>query len=120
MIPAEWNFTIYQGATFRRTLTLNESDGVTPVDLTGCTLRMQLREELESATPAIELTNTNGRLTILDQTTNKGKVRVLVTDEETAALTFDSAVFDMELEYADGTVDRILEGKVTLDKEVTR
>ena len=53
------------------------------------------------------------------ETTQVGRVDVLATDEQTAALT-SSGVYDLELESPGGRVYRPLEGKMRLSAEVTR
>ena len=59
--PAKLKLTIYQGATFRKRLTWKGPlPAQTPIDLTGCTARMQVRPEVESSTVLLELTTANG------------------------------------------------------------
>ncbi|MBJ2162864.1 hypothetical protein IHV84_02605 [Acidovorax sp. IB03] len=43
--PAKLKFTIYQGATFRKRLRWSVKATGVPIDLTGCTARMQVRAE---------------------------------------------------------------------------
>lgn len=88
-----------------------------PQDLTGFTARMQIRRA-ESATEALfTLTTENGRIAL---TPAEGRVVLTATATETAALTFTSAVYDLELVSSGGFVTRLLEGNVVLDKETTR
>lgn len=61
--PAKLKLTIYQGATFRKRLTWTAPGG-TPVDLTGCTARMQVRAEVGSPTVLLSLTTVNGGITL--------------------------------------------------------
>lgn len=88
-----------------------------PTDLTGYTARMHIREEVDSTTPIIELTSTGGDIT-LDVLV--GKITVTISATVTATFTFETAVFDIELEDGSGEVTRIAEGEVTLSTEVTR
>ena len=88
-----------------------------PVDLTGCTARAQIRPELESSTVLLDLTTVNGRI-ILGGV--PGKIRILITDEDTALLTFDSAVYDLFIDFPDGSSVRRMAGPVALIKRVTR
>lgn len=117
MTPGILNLKIYQGATFRRTVTINNSLGVA-INLTGATARMQIREFIAATTTIIELNEANGRALITDAA--GGVITLMIADEDTALLTFAKAVYDLEVEYADGTVDRVLQGTVTLSLEVTR
>lgn len=88
-----------------------------PVSLVGYSARMHIRKSLADATAILELTSTGGDI-ILGGT--EGSIQILVPAADTAALTFASAVYDLELESPTGVVTRLMEGKVSLRKEVTR
>lgn len=85
-----------------------------PVDLTGATARMQIRAGLGGAL-LLELTTENDGLAI----TGPGTLTRTMSAAQTAALTWTEAVYDLEVEYADGTVQRYLQGAVTVSREVT-
>lgn len=87
-----------------------------PVDLTGVTARMHLREKLESTTTILELTTENGGV-IVDNT--EKTITLFISPTATAALTFTSAVYSLELIKA-GDVTPFITGSVSLVKEVTR
>jgi hypothetical protein len=115
MAAGRYDITCEQGATFARTLQwLDENEA--PIDLTGYTARMHVRKTVKSATTLIELTTANGRITL---TPADGKLDLLLTATLTAAIT-DGGVYDVELVSPGGVVTRILEGKFTLSREVTR
>lgn len=125
MKPGTLNFTIYQGSTFRLPLIWRTRVGttVTPVDITPYTIRMQLRKKLKDEEILLELTTENGR--IAKTTPEEGTFELNLTSEETALLTFNQAVYDLEFviahpEPAADYVVRLLSGIITLDKEVTR
>lgn len=86
-----------------------------PVDLTGATARMQVRDSIGGAL-LLELTSDNGGLAI----TGAGTLTRTLSAAQTAALTWAEGVYDLEIEYADGTVQRYLQGAVTVSREVTR
>lgn len=86
-----------------------------PVDLTGATARMQIRAGLGGAL-LLELTTENDGLAI----TGPGTLTRFLSAAQTAALAWAEAVYDLEVEYADGTVQRYLQGAVTVSREVTR
>lgn len=86
-----------------------------PVDLAGAVARMQIRAEPQGAV-LIELTTENSGLTI----TGPGTIERLISAADTSAITWAKAVYDLEVEYADGTVQRYFEGPVTVSPEVTR
>ncbi|WP_313105067.1 hypothetical protein [Stutzerimonas nitrititolerans] len=85
-----------------------------PVDLTGAQARMQIRSGIGGGL-LLELTTENGGLAI----TGPGTITRTLSAAETAALTWTEGVYDLEVEYADGTVQRYLQGKVTVSREVT-
>lgn len=117
MTPGKLALTMYQGATFKRVIRLADSTPE-PIDLTGATVRMHVRATISDTATLIELTEANGRATVTDA--ENGEVTLLISATDTAALSFGKAVYDLEIEYSDGTVDRVLAGTVTLSKEVTR
>lgn len=85
-----------------------------PVDLTGAKARMQIRAGLGGAL-LLELTTETGGLAI----TGPGTLTRTMSAAQTAALTWADGVYDLEVEYADGTVQRYLQGAVTVSREVT-
>lgn len=115
MSTGQSNFTIKQGATFRKPFQWI-ADGV-PVDMTGWTARMQIREEVDSEIVISELTTENGGITIDPL---QGKIDLYLSPEQTSQLNFESAVYDIELVDQVGEVYRDIEGKIKLSLEVTR
>lgn len=115
MESGTYNFTIYQGATFNRVLTWKDSNN-TAVNLTGYTARMMIRDCLESDAPFITLTTENGGITLGGAA---GTITLSISATATAAITQSQGVYDLEL-VTGSTVTRLLEGAVTISKEVTR
>ena len=116
--PAELDLEIFQGATFRKRLRWTTGNPPIAVPLTDWVIRMQIRPKVKSEEMIIELTTENGRIIISNP--EDGEFELLITPEDTAALSFNSAVYDLELENLDGEVVRLLKGMVSLDPEVTR
>lgn len=117
--PATEDITIYQGATFFRRYTWKTGDPAAPVDLTGASIRMQVRTHKESETALLTVSNgTSGGVTITDAANGEFTVRVEAAD--TDDLEFPRGVYDIEIEMPDGTVNRLVEGAVTLSRQVTR
>lgn len=85
-----------------------------PVDLTGANARMQIRAGVGGVL-LLELTTENDGLAI----TGPGTLTRTLSAAQTAALAWTEAVYDLEVEYADGTVQRYLQGSVTVSREVT-
>ena len=118
--PAKLKFTIYQGATFRKRLRWTNKATGTPLDLTGCKARMQVRAEVESTEVLLELTTENGGITLGG---TAGTIDFYVGATVTAAFTWERGVFDLEIIHPGALPDdvtRLAEGFVTVSPEVTR
>lgn len=88
-----------------------------PHDLTGYTARMQIREKIDSTTTIKELTTENGGITI---NTSSKTILVVISATDTAAFTFGTAVYSLELVSSGNVVTPFATGTMTLVKEVTR
>lgn len=115
-IPGDYDFTIYQGATFSRILTWKDGNE-DPVDITGFTARMQIRESVDAADPFLSLTTENGGIALGGAA---GTITLTISSTGTAALSQSSGVYDLEMIDGDGIVSRLLEGSVLISREVTR
>jgi len=114
MNPAKVNMTIIQGSTLSRVFAWVA--GGVAVDLTGYTGRMQIRETVDSTTVLLDLNTSNGGMALGGVA---GTITLASTATVTAALSFDTAVYDIELVIG-AAVTRVIEGKVKLSPEVTR
>jgi hypothetical protein len=117
MSAGQYTITIEQGATFSRSCVYKDSGG-TPIDITGCTLRMDIREYAQDASALIQLSTGNGRIIITDPVGGAFTLTIAATD--TAALHFENAVYDLELEFLSGEVRRLIEGPVAMSFGVTQ
>lgn len=115
--PLTYNLTIYQGATYRQTLTWKAGDPATPVDLNGCTARMQVRASANAPAKLLDLTTENGGLVLGGAA---GTIEIIVAATATAGQYWRTGVYDLEIVLANGDVRRLVEGAVTLVPEVTR
>lgn len=111
------NLKIDQGATFYKAVTWKTGQPPQAVDLTDCTARMHVRESLDALLVLLDLSTENGRIVLGGPT---GAVALVVDATTTAALTWDSGVYDLEIIFPDGTVRRLLAGSVSVSPEVTR
>ena len=115
MIPGKYNMVCPQGSTFNLQLTYEIED--VPVDLTGYTARMQVREKHTSTRKVLDLTTENGGLATGGAA---GTIEILVSESDTTAITAKDYVYDLELVSSSDIVTRILEGKFLVTPEVTR
>jgi hypothetical protein len=114
-VTAQYDLTIQQGATYRRTFRwLADGD---PVSLTGFVARMQIRRSVRAPEVLVSATTENGRLTL---NAPAGEVSLELPASVTAAITARTGVYDLELEDAGGVVTRLVEGAVEFVPEVTR
>jgi len=88
-----------------------------PVDLTGFTGRMQIRQDIDSTATIAELTSANGGV-LIDNTLKT--ITLIIPATTTANFSFTTAVYDLELISSGGQVTPFCGGIVTLIKEVTR
>ena len=102
---------INQGATFKRVITIANTDG-TPLNISGNTFRGQIRRRASSedilATFTCTITDPSG-----------GKLSIDLTDAQTSAIPAGDWVYDIE--WVNGAdVARLLEGQAITTAEVTR
>lgn len=116
MGAGEYNFTLEQGATFRRDFIYKDADGDV-VNLSGYSARMQVREHKDSGIIIIDATSANGKLAI---DAPNGKISLLLTPADTNGIGFHTGVYDIEIEDGSGVVTRLIEGTITFSKQVTR
>ena len=118
MIPAKINLTIYQGTTFKKEFQWLIGTPPTPVDITGYTFRMQIREKIKDPDFLVELTTENSKIVIT--TPVEGRFSLIVSHIETSLMDFKTAVYDLEVISPSGEVSRFCEGSVQISPEVTR
>jgi len=88
-----------------------------PVSLVGYTARMQIREKVDSIEFIDELTTANSGI-VIDETNSR--ITLYISAVDTAAYTFSSAVYSLELISPTSEVIPLANGTLTLVKEVTR
>lgn len=123
MIAGIYNLFIEQGTSFTRLIEIEypDPDDLTimlPYDMTSFSASMQIRRTIDSATPQITLTSSNGRIEI-QSASIANAIRLTLSAADTKLLTSDG-VYDLEIADPGGNVSRILKGTVTLSLEVTR
>ena len=114
MSAGEYDIICEQGATFSRTLTVEDSSGVVR-NLSSFSGKMQVRKRVSSTDTLVELSTTNGKMTL----NASGEISLSLTATETAAIA-SSGVYDLEITSAGGAVERVVEGDFNLIPEVTR
>lgn len=126
MPSIKYDINIERGADWVRTFTLKNATTLVPFDLTGCIVRMHIREEVDSVATLDILTTENGRIELVNRDNPLGGVvlggvKVMFPNAiSTAYIWTDPAVYQLEIVYPSGTVERRLHGSVILSPEVTR
>lgn len=116
VLAGTYNIVADQGATFSRAF-IKKDDEKRIIPLTGYTARMQVRESYDSTGTVLNLSTDNDYI-IIDG--SRGIISVVVPDDETRILNPGEYVYDLELIYPDGQVERMLMGTFTVRREVTR
>jgi hypothetical protein len=115
MTPGRFNFTCPQGTTFDTTLTWKIEN--TPVDVSGYSARLQVRETYNSEDYIVNLTNLNGGITLGG---SAGTINLLINATDTSNFVIGDHVYDLELISGNTTVTRLIEGRFNVTPEVTR
>lgn len=116
---------VHQSAAFTKSMTWRDSSGVA-VNLTGYTGRMQVREKYGSDEPLLELTTSNGGITLGG---SAGTIALFAPADDLAAIDVQNApgtppektlVYDLELTPAGGEPAKLLFGTFVVRRAVTR
>lgn len=112
MSAANYNFNLDQGADFALELVMKE-DGVIK-DLTGYSARAQIRKSKEAATSAASFICTI-------PLPEEGKIKLDMSNATSAAIAAGVYYYDLEIyTSSDSFVLRLLQGQVTVTREITR
>jgi hypothetical protein len=111
MSAGTYNFTIEQGTTFSRVLTLQENGSA--MNLTGYSVASQMRSTHDSSSIVATF---SGSVT----NASSGQITLSLTNSQTSAIEEAIYVYDVEITSGAGSVTRILEGNITVTPEVTR
>jgi len=128
MAASKYSFTINQGSTLNLEVQYKDSTG-TPVNLSGYSAKMQLRSGYADTNPTTYITlssslasdNTGLNLSGSNGSTplSSGSIGIYISAVSSSNFSFNTALYDLEI-TSGSIVTRILEGQVSLSKEVTR
>lgn len=110
--------TIQQGTTFSASFAAMDENGV-PVDLTGGTLDMQIRDSPLGAVWASSTTSPAAITIAINVVPTTGFFTVTIADSITKNLYFPEAYYDVRLTKG-GVVTRLFAGTVRMDPQITR
>ena len=116
MTAAIYNATIDQGATWTLQV-VYKNDAGTPINLTGYTAALQVRQNYYDTTALLTLTSPSGGIVITGAT---GTIDITMTAVQTGSLDEGFYVYDLEITSSGGIVTRLIQGQFTVSPEVTR
>lgn len=119
MTPVKKDFIVYKGDTWRKGFQWKVKDSDTPMDLTDCIIKMQIKLCSDDTTAVLELSTTGSGIVISEPATD-GKFTVTMLATDTAAFEFNQAVYDLEIKFPSGDVFTIIAGKIIARTEVTK
>lgn len=114
--PVIRNFIVPQGVSYPVRMRWLTAPGV-PVDLTGATVRAQLRRAFSDPAPAISCTSEDGSAFLSAGT---GFFGFDLTPAATSAIAAAKYFYDIEVTLPSGDVTRAMQGTITLTPEVTK
>ncbi|MEU7830374.1 hypothetical protein [Nonomuraea sp. NPDC049129] len=109
-----YRLKIDQGTTVRRGFRWLRN--TTPVDLTGCRARMEIRTAVGGALIHRLDTDEGDGLTIDGPA---GMITLSIPPSVSSAWTSLTGVYDLEVVFPDGTVTRLVQGPISVSAEVT-
>jgi hypothetical protein len=116
MNSAKYNMICPQGSTFVKELTWKIED--TPVNLSGYSARMQVREKYSTPYTTIDLNSEeDGGISLGEES---GTILIYINSEITESTFAKEYVYDLKIIDPSGDVFRIIEGKFIVTPEVTR
>jgi hypothetical protein len=118
---AIYNFIILQGETTQLSFQL-VGDDETPVDLSGYSVRMQIRPDYADFSSEVFVSldseiDEDGSYIRIE---SEGILSFQISATQTSSINDDRCKYDIELYDETGYVKRILEGKISIRREVTR
>ena len=113
-MSVQYDLTIDQGETFSQLITWQTGSPLAPVNITGMTARMQIRDSANLV--LFTLTETSG----LTLGGIAGTVLIALTQEQTTALLVPVARYDLFLYGAADYKKKLLKGTVTINPSETQ
>lgn len=110
------NWEVDQNSTFKFQVQYTEDDEVTPIDLTGASAKMQVRDTKGGSKLAFTLTSPLGGIVINGP---EGLLSITVTPTQTNKLFYPKSSYDIMVIDSNGNKIKIVEGFMTLSRSVT-
>jgi hypothetical protein len=109
-----YSFTARQGDTFKHQVSVREDDNATPISLLGASVEFSIAP-VPGGTPALQFT-TAPEVVITNAT--GGVFQLTLTPTQTRSLTLNWYVYEVTVTFSDGRRLTILDGALTVEREV--
>ena len=118
------NLEMFEGASLYQEFIWETGDPSVPVDLTGMTARMQVRDEIEDTVVIFDLNTENGGIILVSNPPDDGKYVIYISRENTEGLCPDHTkrflVYDLFFYIGTEEAGLHQRGKISLYPSVTR
>ena len=114
-MAAQKNFEVDQNTTFSFVIDYTDNNDV-PINLTGATAKMQVRDTKGGSKLSFTLTSPSGGITIDGP---NGRVTCTMTPAQTSKLFHPKSSYDIMIIDSNGNKIKLLEGFMTLSRSVT-
>lgn len=105
MNPGRYNITVVKGTTF--TLSPEWLIDNLPVDLTGYSAQMQVRQFVDSVTPLTTASTANGKIVLAPAL---GQINITLTATETGTFAVGNYIYSLQLTSPSSIVTELLTG----------
>lgn len=109
------NFTVDQNTTFTFEVVYKDSTQA-PINLTGCSAKMQVRDTAGGSKLAFTLSSPSSGIIING---SAGKITVKMTPTQTNKLFYPKSSYDLMLTDTNSNKTKLIEGFITLSRSVT-
>lgn len=110
--PAQYNIKIWRNDSWAQTFALLAD--TTPIDLTGCTIVVQVRTSADAPTAALTLSTTEGTISIGGVDYNQ------ITLNKVVNIAAGSYVYDMNVHFPSGEVKTYIWGTFFVQEDITK
>lgn len=110
--PAQYNVKIWRNDSWMQVFALLAD--TTPINLTGCTVVVQVRTSADAPTSALTLSTTNGGISIGGINNNQ------ITLNKKVDIPADSYVYDMNVSFPSGEVKTYIWGTFFVQEDITK
>lgn len=118
--PQEIHLKISKGADFRKTITVKSgatAEAATPVDYTGATAKMQIRNPQDLTEIFHEMSSANGGIVLGDAA---GTITFVIANADSSAFDWEEGEYEsLEITHSGGDVEAFSWGYVFTGRELT-